>query len=93
MDYRKKLLSELDEAEVNAWNSLARYKFQMFGYWVGIWVHLNRVSGERRPNPFKELVRAARIHLAQPKVPRSRVKHPRRPPRVSASQLVLSLVA
>lgn len=47
---------ELNEAEDKAWQSLAKYKFMMFGYWVAIWVHLNRISGFNRPNPFKPLV-------------------------------------
>lgn len=55
-----KLEAELEEAEHKAWDSLARYKFQMFGYWAAIWVHLNRVGGFKRPNPFAQLVRDAR---------------------------------
>ena len=54
------LAKELDEAERKALDSLARYKFQMFGYWAAIWVHLNRIEGKSRPSPFKGLVRAAR---------------------------------
>jgi len=54
------LLPALDEAETKAWQSLARYKFQMFGYWAGIWVHLNRLSGARRPNPFTVAVALAK---------------------------------
>lgn len=54
------LIVHLDEAERKAWDSLARYKFQMFGYWAAIWVHLNRISGEKRPNPWAELVKVAR---------------------------------
>jgi hypothetical protein len=54
------LIQELDEAEKKAINSLARYKFNMFGYWAAIWVHLNRISGQNRPNPFKRLVQTAR---------------------------------
>jgi hypothetical protein len=54
------LIKELATAEDKAIDSLARYKFAMFGYWAGIWVHLNRISGENRPNPFKELVTVAR---------------------------------
>jgi hypothetical protein len=52
----------LDEAEAKALDSLARYKFQMFGYWCGVWVHLNRLlgPGDARPNPFKALVLQAR---------------------------------
>lgn len=52
----------MDEAETKAWDSLSRYKFQMFGYWAAIWIHLNRISGLKRPNPWKELVESARVH-------------------------------
>ncbi|MGB9903069.1 MAG: hypothetical protein ACPLQO_00185 [Desulfotomaculales bacterium] len=55
-----RLLTELDEAENKAWDALRRYKFQMFGYWAAIWVHLNRIGGFNRPNPWKGLVMAAR---------------------------------
>lgn len=55
-----RLLIELDEAECKAWDALARYKFQMFGYWAAIWVHLNRIGGFKRPNPWKSIVLAAR---------------------------------
>lgn len=41
-------------------DSLARYKFMMFGYWAGIWVHLNRLCSEKKPSPFKGLVELAR---------------------------------
>lgn len=63
-------MSEFDkhiaEAEAKAWDSLARYKFQMFGYWAAIWVHLNRISGQNRPNPWRGLVALAREqHRAQ----------------------------
>ena len=55
---------ELQEVERKAWASLSRYKFVMFGYWAGVWVHLNRVAvaqGHKRlPNPFGELVKVAR---------------------------------
>ena len=51
---------ELQEAERKAIDALARYKFLMFGYWVAIWVHLNRISGGQRPNPFATLVKVAR---------------------------------
>lgn len=54
------LLQEREEARVKAIDSLARYKFAMFGYWAGIWVHLNRLVGDKQPNPFKHLVQAAR---------------------------------
>ncbi len=54
------LIHEIDIAERKAWDSLAHYKFQMFGYWAAIWVHLNRISGSKRKNPWKGLVRIAR---------------------------------
>ena len=60
----EKLIQELDEAEQKAWDNLSRYKFNMFGYWAAIWVHLNRISGENRANPFKELVKLARYSAA-----------------------------
>ena len=55
-----RLETAMQEAETKAWDSLAKYKFQMFGYWASIWVHLNRISGENRPNPWKPLVSQAR---------------------------------
>ncbi len=54
------MTSEIEEAERKAWDALSRYKFQMFGYWAAIWVHLNRISGQTRPNPWRELVTTAR---------------------------------
>jgi hypothetical protein len=55
-----KLDQEIQEAAAKAIDSLARYKFAMFGYWAGIWVHLNKIEGTKRPSPFKALVLAAR---------------------------------
>jgi hypothetical protein len=57
----QRLLAELEQAERKAWDSLCRYKFQQFGYWAAVWVHLNRVIGENRPNPFKVVVEQARV--------------------------------
>ena len=54
------LAAELDVAEAKAWDALARYKFQMFGYWAAIWVHLNRVGHFKRQNPWADLVRHAK---------------------------------
>jgi len=54
------LRAEKDEAYRKAIDSLARYKFVMFGYWAAVWVHLNRLSLTREPNPFNSLVVAAR---------------------------------
>lgn len=54
------LLNEMTIAEAKAFDSLGRYKFQQFGYWAAIWVHLNRIGGFKRPNPWKGIVHAAR---------------------------------
>ncbi len=59
-DIVRLLKADLDEAELKAWDSLSRYKFQMFGYWAAIWVHLNRITGENRSNPWRELVQRAK---------------------------------
>ena len=56
------IIDHLNEAETKAWDSLASYKFQMFGYWAAIWVHLNRIGEFKRPNPFKELIKIARAN-------------------------------
>lgn len=56
----KNLNQELKAAEHKAWDSLSRYKFQMFGCWAAIWVHLNRIGGFGLSNPWGELVGAAR---------------------------------
>jgi hypothetical protein len=54
-------LNELrNEAKRKAFDSLARYKFQMFGYHAAIWVYLNRISLDKQPNPFSVLVGMAR---------------------------------
>jgi len=57
----KKRLSEAkQEAYEIAIDSLARYKFMMFGYWSAIWVHLNQIDDNKKANPFRELVQKAR---------------------------------
>ena len=61
MTQPEKLDHEIQEAAAKAIDSLARYKFVMFGYWAGVWVHLNRIEGRRRPSPFRALVHAARV--------------------------------
>lgn len=55
-----RILAELEQAEQKAWDALARYKFQMFGYWAAIWVHLNRIGEFKRENPWRGLVKEAR---------------------------------
>lgn len=62
MSTAERLERELCDAEAKAFDALARYKFQMFGYWAAIWVHLNRLGEFRRPNPFSGLVHLARQH-------------------------------
>lgn len=57
---KDRLLADREEARLKAIDSLARYKFAMFGYWAGIWVHLNRLIGDGQANPFRHLVKAAR---------------------------------
>ena len=59
-DQVAKLQQELSIAETKAWSALAGYKFMMFGYWAAIWVHINRMGGFQRPNPFKPLVDVAK---------------------------------
>lgn len=59
---RDGLSHERDAAERHAWDALGRYKFVMFGYWCGIWVHLNRLCATPKPNPWRDLVAAARRH-------------------------------
>ena len=49
-----------DEAERKAWDSLSRYKFQMFGYHAALWVTLNRMCAVPRANPFTSLVKCAK---------------------------------
>ncbi len=52
---------EKTEAKINAFKSLSGYKFVMFGYWAGVWVHLNRLDHEgKEPNPFVSLVQEGR---------------------------------
>lgn len=60
------LEKELKEAEAKAHKALAGYKFQMFGYWAAIWVHLNKIGGFRKPNPFSAYVKQAQ-QKAQPR--------------------------
>lgn len=59
-DATANLRAELALAERRAWDSLGKYKFQMFGYWAAIWVHINRIGGFKQPNPWRGLVHGAR---------------------------------
>ena len=60
MPTEQRMMDELNEAEQKAWDSLGRYKFQMFGYLAAIWVHLNRIGEFKKPNPWSCLVKTAR---------------------------------
>lgn len=51
---------EKDQAKMKAFQSLAKYKFMMFGYYAALWVTLNRLDTHREPNPFSSLVNLAR---------------------------------
>ncbi len=48
------------EARKKAFDSLARYKFIMFGYHAALWVTLNKLDTNNEPNPFSSLVNLAR---------------------------------
>ena len=56
---QKTLAGHKEEALRKAIDNLARYKFNNFGYWAAIWVHLNQIDG-KEPNPFRPLVDLAR---------------------------------
>lgn len=64
IELRERLEADRDEAERKAIDALSRYKFQIFGYWAAIWVHLNRVIGDGQRNPFASYVRLAKDHKA-----------------------------
>lgn len=49
------------EARYKALESLAKYKFVMFGYYAALWVSLNRLATYREPNPFACFVNQARL--------------------------------
>jgi hypothetical protein len=61
---KAKIHKEMEEAEEKAFKALAKYKFQMFGYWAAIWVHLNKLGNFSESNPFSEYVKKARTHVA-----------------------------
>ena len=61
-DMTDKVFNARLEAERKAWDSLGRYKFEMFGYWASAWVKYNHLMAkeDKLPNPFKSLVHEAR---------------------------------
>lgn len=64
-DLRASLEADLVEAERKAWDSLARWKFWMFGYHAADVVKIKRRLGRGREPIFKELVIVARAVMAQ----------------------------
>jgi len=60
MGVRHRCVQMRTVALTRAIDSLARYKFQMFGYWAAQWVLLNRMIGDGEENPFGDFVEMAR---------------------------------
>ena len=58
--YKKTPEEYREEARRKALDSLARYKFLMFGYWAAAWVQMNKLCRIREPNPFCRLVDLAK---------------------------------
>ena len=60
------LIEKMNESERKAFDSLGRYKFEMFGYWSSTWVKYNQLAfdmgiiDKKNPNPFKDLVNQAK---------------------------------
>ena len=56
------ILEAMADAKKKALDALAGYKFWMFGYHAARWVNYNKLllRTERRANPFRFLVHAAR---------------------------------
>ncbi len=55
-----RLKTDKEVAYQKAIESLAKYKFMMFGYWAAIWVHLNKLDQTNEPNPFSDFVKLAK---------------------------------
>ena len=56
---QQSLHDKLSEAEYKALDNLSRYKFMNFGYHAAMFVTLNKIVPNSRPNPFRELVHLA----------------------------------
>ena len=65
MDLRATLEADLAAAERKAWDSLARWKFWMFGYHAADCIKIKRRLGRGREPFFKELVEVARTVMAR----------------------------
>ena len=51
MKPEQRIINARAEAERKAWDSLARYKFVMFGYWAGKWFGFNRICAVQETRP------------------------------------------
>ena len=58
-----RLRADKQVAYQKAVESLAKYKFMMFGYWAAIWVHLNKLDQTNEANPFIDFVKLAKDKL------------------------------
>lgn len=63
-EVEEKIKDKMKEAESKAVDSLARYKFLMFGYWAAQWVNLNKLLEKKQPSPFKGFVKMGRMSRA-----------------------------
>jgi len=54
------ITSHMEQAEKKAWKALSRHKYQMFGYWAGVWCQLNSINGRQKSSPFDELIQVAK---------------------------------
>ncbi len=55
-DYEYWIRDAMKKSEAAAWDALARYKFERFGYHASAWVALNHLLEPPRSSPFHDLV-------------------------------------
>ena len=60
---RRPIMQDLNHAEERAWDSLSRYKFDTFAYWVTIWIKLIKIGEFNFPNPWRDLVQQAKARI------------------------------
>jgi hypothetical protein len=65
-DYERMISLKMDGCVFRAHDSLARYKFWMFGYHAAAWVKYNELlpSDKKQPNPFSDLVKLAKSKVS-----------------------------
>jgi hypothetical protein len=56
-----RIRERLELHEAKAWDALARYKFERFGYHAAAWVQHAQLLEPAPPNPFRSAVKLARI--------------------------------